>query len=57
MEKETRFTDVNTRMFTINGFFLPRTSYTFEVEAFNIALLFIGPAASVTVVTPPSERE
>ena len=56
-EREARFTDVNTRMFTIIGFFWPRMSYTFEVEAINIAQLLIGPAASVTVVTPTPKRE
>ena len=56
-ERETRLTDENTRMFTVTGFFWPRTTYTFEVEAFNVAELLIGPTASIAIVTPPSERK
>ena len=46
-------TDVSTRMFTAIGL-APRTSYTFEVEAFNFN---IGPPASIAVVTSAPERE
>ena len=56
-ERETVTTDVITRMFTVVGLFWPQTSYTFDVEAINIAQLLIGPTASITVVIPLPERE
>ena len=51
-------TGVDTRKFTVVGL-TPRTSYTFEVEAFNLDDVFIGPPTSIAVVTsvPKSELQ
>ena len=43
-------------MFTVVGL-TPRMSYTFEVEAFNLNDLFVGPPASIAVVTSVPESE
>ena len=49
-------TGVDTRMFTAIGL-APRTSYTFEVEVFNINEMLVGPPASIAVVTSVPESE